>query len=259
MRLPQITFIVNFGFFAAMVQAQPTPVPAQGPAAPGPATATASTTAPGGTSVAPAVSASTVLQPALSQTQATLSELKIDKWKKGSVRDEAGGNVHSLLHDLETNLPPLLTAADAEPGSLSRAIPLMKHLDAFYDVLLRVEEASRVSAPSDQVNALQQTLLGVNQARIAFDDQLQTQAASQEKQVFELRTQLKTQKDTTAALQAKADAAAVSSVPCKPAATTAHKRKKSTTTPASKPSGTAPATQKPSAGTPAAPTPQKPQ
>lgn len=176
-----------------------------------------------------------------------LTGLKIDRWKKGSVRDEAGDNVSALLRDLQTNIPPLLAATDAEPGALSRAIPLTKHLDAFYDVLLRVEEASRVSAPSDQINALQQTLLDVNKARIAYDDQLQAQAASQEKQAFDLSAELKTQRDNAAALQAKADAAAATPAPCKPA-TTARKKKRTTAA-----QGTTTQTTKPSASTPAAP------
>jgi hypothetical protein len=189
---------------------------------------------------APAVTATSLLQPALTQAQATLSTLKIDKWKKGSVRDEAGANVNALLHDLQTNIPPLITAADAEPGALSRAIPLIKHLDAFYDVLLRVEEASRVSAPSDQISALQQTLLDVNKARIAYDDQLQAQAATHEKDIFDLQTELRAQKEEISAQRAKA--AAATATPCKPATPTRRKRR---TTTGSKPSASTPAPQKP--------------
>src|SRR6185437_8551654 len=98
-------------------QEMPTTAPAQEAAAPAPA---------------PAVrTASAILQPALSQAQETLSTLKVEKWKKGSVRDEAGANVSALLHDLQTNIPPLLAASDSEPTALSSAIPLIKHLDAF--------------------------------------------------------------------------------------------------------------------------------
>lgn len=183
----------------------------------------------------PAVTASSLLQPALTQAQAMLSELKVDRWKKGTVRDEAEQNVQALLRDLQTNLPPLAASADAEPGSLSRAMPVIKNLDAFYDVLLRVEEASRVSAPSEQITALQQTLLDVNKARIAYDDQLQAQAASQEKQVFDLQTALRTQKETLATEQAKA--AAEKAAPCKPA-TPARRKRRSTTT--AKPSAATP-------------------
>jgi len=190
---------------------------------------------------APIRSASGILQPALSQAQETLSTLKIDKWKKGSVRDEAGQNVNALLHDLQANIPPLLTAADAEPAALSRAIPLIKHLDAFYDVFLRVEEAARVSAPSEQITALQATMLSINQGRIAYDDELQTQAAAHEKLVFDLKSELQTQTDAAEKSAHELKIAEAKAAECKPAATPAHRRKRSTTS--KKPSPSTPAPQ----------------
>jgi hypothetical protein len=240
MRISQTVAVFLLGISAAAVYAQgaPAATPTQQPAAQAPPAAapgvdTAASAAP------PAITASSLLQPALTQCQAALSTLKTDRWKKGSVRDEASQNISALLRDLRSNIPPLVTAADAEPTALSRAIPLMKHLDAFYDVLLRVEEAARVSAPGDQVSTLQQTLLDVNKARNAYDDQMQAYAATTEKQVFDLQTQVRTQQ--SAAAQAKA--ASPVTEPCKPA-TPAHKNKRAT--PSSKPA----------AGTPAASTPQ---
>ena len=191
---------------------------------------------------APVVTASSLLKAPLAVVQDTLNGLKLDKWKKGTVREEAGENVASLLKDLQTNLPPLVTAADT--GQLSQAIPLMKHMDAFYDVMLRVEEASRVVAPSDQVTELQQVLLKLNQARLALDDHLQADAAVQEKQVGELQVALKTAR----AAVAEVKPVAAAPVPCKPA--TPVKKKK--------PAGTAPAKtatpSKPGPSTPAAST-----
>jgi hypothetical protein len=187
------------------------------------------------------VTASSLLKQPLAVVQDTLNGLKLDKWKKGSVREEAGENVASLLKDLQTNLPPLLTAADSDPGQLSQAIPLVKHMDAFYDVMLRVEEASRVVAPGDQVDDLQQALLKLNQARLALDDHLQANAVVQEKQVGDLQVALKTQLQAVA--QAKAAAAAQAPVPCKPPAPVKKK----------KPAGAAPteAEKKPNAAAPA--------
>ena len=224
---------IVLGAFSITVRAQDT-APAgqsQPPAAAAPANAPA----------VAAVTASSVLQPALTQTQATLGTIKLDKWKKGSVRDEAGQNVAALLHDLQGNIPALMTAADAEPTALSRSLPLMKHLDAFYDVLLRVEEAARVSAPGDQIAALQQTMQDVNKARNTYDDQMQAYAATHEKQLFNLQTELKAQQE--AAAQAKQTTAATPA-PCKPA-TPARKKKKAATGTTAKPSAATPATTQP--------------
>jgi hypothetical protein len=124
---------------------------------------------------------------------------------------------------------------------VSQAIPLVKHLDAFYDVLLRVEEAARVSAPGDQIQPLQQALLQLNQSRLALDDHLQTEAAAQEKQAADLQASLKAQQQAVA--QAKSAAAAAPPQPCKPATPA---KKKTTRKPA--PATTPPA--KPPAGQP---------
>jgi hypothetical protein len=198
---------------------------------------------PAAPSAAP-VTASSLLQPSIADVQTTLNSLKIDKWKRGSVRDEAADNVKAILNDLQENLPPLITAADAAPSALSQAVPLVKHLDAVYDVLLRVEEASRVSAPADQVGQLQQTLKGFERARIALDDRLQQNAADQEKKMTDLQAAL-TKAQTEAAHVEKP---APAPEPCKPPAPA---KKKKRVTPAAKPAqqgtpaATPPATAKP--------------
>lgn len=171
-----------------------------------------------------AVAPSTILRPPIQAVQATLESLKLDKWKKGTVRDEAGENVQAILRDIQTNFPPLVSAADAEPGSLSKSLPVMKHLDALYDVLLRVEEASRVSAPGEQVSQLQQVLKSLSDARLALDANLETQAASQEKQIADLRAAY--QQEHAAA--ARAVATAETAKPCTPPAP-AHKKRRTST------------------------------
>lgn len=204
---------------------------------------------------APATAAD-LLQPALTNARETLMSLKVDRWKKGTVRDEAQSNVNALLRDLDNNMQPLITAADASPGQLSKAIPLLKHLDAFYDVMLRVEEASRVVGPGEQISAVQDSLLRVSRARNAYDDVLQTQAAGQEKQIVDLQTAVKAEQQNVKDAQHQADLArAAAATPCKPA--TPARRKRST--PANK---TTPAqTTKPAASTQTAPAQpaQKPQ
>jgi hypothetical protein len=161
-----------------------------------------------------AVVPSSLLHPALTEVESTLNSVKTDRWKKGSVRDEAGANVDAMLHDLKTNLPPLMAAADAAPGSLSKSIPLMKHLDALYDVFLRVEEGARVSAPGDQVDQLQATLKTFGSARIAFYDSMQQSAADHEKHVSDLQASIKAQQ--AAAQQPKPAPAPVPCTPPKP-------------------------------------------
>jgi hypothetical protein len=176
-----------------------------------------------------------LLQPSLETVHQTLQALRLDKWKKGSVRDEASGNIDSIQRDLRVNLPPLLQTADAAPGTISKLLPLSRHVDALYDVLLRVVEASRVAGPDDQAAQLQQALLSLGNARLTLDDRMRGSADALEKQVIDLRATIQTE-------AARRQAAPIPvALPCVPPP--AHKTTTRTRKPAAKP------TPKPSATT----------
>jgi hypothetical protein len=212
--------------------------------APAPST-TAASSAPTAATVAPGASA--ILRPSLDMVQQTITDLKLEKWKRGTVRDEAQKNTAAILRDLQTTLPPLMAAADAAPETLSNVLPMSRNVDALYDVLLRIDEASRVSAPADQITQLEQALESLRKARLRLDDHLQGIATEMEKQVTELRA--------TVEKQAAVKCPAAAPAPVCVAPTPAHKPKKkpSTKPPATKPPasaapGTAPAS---TAATPA--------
>jgi hypothetical protein len=138
-------------------------------------------------------SISSLLQPSLDALQKTVSAVALERWKRGTVRDEAGENINGIQRDLQTNLPPLLKTADSAPGTLSKLLPVSRHIDALYDVLLRVVEAARVSAPGDQASQLEQSLITLGNARRALDDRMQGSAAAVEKQVSDLRNTVQAQ------------------------------------------------------------------
>jgi hypothetical protein len=165
-------------FCAAQAPTTPTPAHPASPASPAPP-------APG--------RPSGVLQPSLDTVQQTVTVLKLDKWKKGTVRDEAGDHIRAILKDIQVTLPSLLAEADAAPATISKQLPVTRNVGALYDVLLRVLDASRVSAPTDQVSQLEQALLALSNARHAFDDRLQGTADSLEKQVSDLQGTVKAQ------------------------------------------------------------------
>jgi len=182
---------------------------------------------------------STLLQPALRDVESTLNSLKFDKWKKGSVRDQAASNANAILGDLKAKLPPLVAEADAANGAISLSIPLLKHLDALYDVLLRVEEASRVSAPGDQIDQLESALTKFERARITLYDAMQQKAAGQEKQVTDLQAKIKAQ-EQAAAEEKKKPSQETKPQPCTPPKPTPKKKR-----------ATPPQTTPPTAGKPA--------
>jgi hypothetical protein len=139
------------------------------------------------------VPVSGLLQPSLDTVHRTLDALRLEKWKKGSIRDEANQNIGEIQHDLQANLPLLLHDADAAPGTISKVLPLSRHVNALYDVLLRVVEAARVVAPDDQAAQLQQALVSLGNARLALGDRMQGSADALEKQVIDLRSAIQAQ------------------------------------------------------------------
>jgi hypothetical protein len=134
-----------------------------------------------------------ILKPSLETVQQTVSGLKLDKWKRGTVRDEAIENTGKILLDLQTNLPPLLEAADSAPEKISNELPVFRNIDALYDVLLRVFDAARISGTPEQITQLDVALNSLNNARLALDGRLRESAASMEKQVSDLQSTLQAQ------------------------------------------------------------------
>jgi hypothetical protein len=173
-----------------------------------------------------------LLQPALDTVSRTLDGVHIDKWKKGSIRDEASVNIDSIRKDLRTNIPALLQEADAGPGTVGKLLPISNHVDALYDVLLRVSEASRVSGPDDQAAALQQALLSLSNARLALNDRMQGSADALEKQVADLRATIQQQAAQRAAAPVPVALPCIPPPTKKPAAKTHKPAAKPATTPA---------------------------
>lgn len=136
---------------------------------------------------------SEILQPSLENLQQTLGSLRMDKWKRGSIREEASSDIGQIQRDMQDNIPTLLKDADASQGTLSKVMPLARHVDALYDVLLRVLEAARFSAPDDQTNQLRQALGSLGSARLKLDDRMQERAAAEESQIGDLRTAVQKQ------------------------------------------------------------------
>lgn len=176
------------------------------------------------------VDPSGLLQPSLDTVQQTLGSLRLEKWKRGTVRDEADTNSSKIMRDLQETLPPLLRGADAAPATLSNLLPVSRNVDALYDVFLRVVEGARVSAPVDQVTQLEQTLISLANARHALDDRMQEAALAQEKQISDLRGKLQAQAAVKPVV-----APAPAPVPCVPPVPRKAKRKPKPKPPATTP------------------------
>ncbi len=174
---------------------------------------------------------SDILQRSLDEVKTTIEDVKLDKWKRGSVRDEAGTNIDAIQRNMRGSLPSLLKDADAAPGTLSKTLPLSRNIDALYDVMVHLVEEARVSAPGDQAGELQAAIQDLQKARMMLDNQIAQAADAQEKQIAELRTTVQKQEVSLRTVTAPAPA------PKCPAPPVPAKKKHTT-----KPSATTPAT-----------------
>lgn len=142
---------------------------------------------------APPVLASTLLRPGLDGLGPGLDGLRADRWKlPQAARDEVLANVGSMHRDLESTLPALLATADRSPGSVVAELAVSRNVTALYDVLLRILERAKGSAPADQVAGLEQLRGALDSARRAFDENLQTVAGREEALVQQLQVRLAT-------------------------------------------------------------------
>jgi hypothetical protein len=141
-----------------------------------------------------------MLAPALEQLRASLSGLRLDKWKApGAVREETDANIGSITRDMTGTLPNLLATADAAPGVLSKNLSVFRNVDALYDVLLRVVETADLSAPEHEANILHQALASLDGARRSLGDAMESVATSQEQELVRLRTQVQPQAEAATA------------------------------------------------------------
>lgn len=131
---------------------------------------------------------SAIMQPSLNALQQILDVLRPDKWKApAAVREGTIANINSIRRDLTTTLPPLLAAADGAPDSVTRVLPAYRNIEALYDVLLRVTEAGKLCAPSQQAVALENTLASLEEGRRALGERLQSAALARDQQLHDLQ------------------------------------------------------------------------
>jgi hypothetical protein len=182
--LPFFAFSLSLAPFAAGQQS--TIAPASAPDS-SPAPAPAAT---------PALPSYTdLLKPSLATLYATLSDLKLDKWKNGNIRGEAEHDTASIVDNLNQKVPDLLKDADAAPTRVGAALPLMRDFAALYDVSLRVLDAARIAAPADQAVKIQEAMNGLAAANRSLYDRLEQSSKAQEMHIGDLETRIKTQQE----------------------------------------------------------------
>lgn len=139
------------------------------------------------------VAPSAILSRSLDEVNQTVGAVRLEKWKRGSVREEAGNNIDAIQRDMKGTLPSLLKDADGAPATLSKVLPLSRNVDALYDVLVHLVEQARVSGTGEDAGQLQQAMDDLEKSRVTLDNQILQTAAVEEKQIVDLRTTVQKQ------------------------------------------------------------------
>src|SRR5579864_9779255 len=125
-------------------------------------------------------------------TASDLSRLRISKWKApGAVKQQGEGNRQSILRNLETALPGMISAVRSNPDDIAASFTLYRNLDALYDVLSSVAESAGAFGPRDEYEGVGNDLNSVEQIRRELADRVATLASSKETELAHLRTEVR--------------------------------------------------------------------
>ena len=127
------------------------------------------------------------LQAAASQTTLDLGHLRIDKWKADAEsKRQAQANADSVQRNLTSALPGLIDAVRSAPQDLTAEFKLYRNLNALYDVLVSLTEATGAFGPRSDYEALAQQLETIDSVRRNLGDALERLTSSTQSELNQL-------------------------------------------------------------------------
>jgi peptidoglycan hydrolase CwlO-like protein len=165
------------------------------------------------------------LQATASQAAQDIGKLRIEKWKANpNAKSAALADADSVKRNLTDALPGLIDAARATPEDMNAEFKLYRDLNALYDVFGTVTEATRVFGQRGEYDAMSQQFQVIGSVRRRLGESLEQLTASTQRELNQMRLQIKDHQEQLA--EAKAAAAdarkevmmAQSATPAKPAA-----------------------------------------
>lgn len=139
------------------------------------------------------------LESTATSTASDLSRLRINKWKApGSAKQQGESNRESILRNLETALPGMISAVRSNPDDIAASFTLYRNLDALFDVLGSVAESAGAFGPRDDYEGLANDLNSVEHIRRDLADRVTTLASSKETELARLRSEVRAAQATAA-------------------------------------------------------------
>jgi len=176
-------------------------------------------------------------------TQADLVKLRIERWKTdGATKKQSLANLDSIQRNLQGALPEIIGQLRNTPEDVPATFKLYRNLDALYDVLGSVVEATGAFGSKDDLQALSNDLNSFEGTRRQLAERITNLASSKEQEITRLRAELKT---AQAVAEPPKKIVVDDTEPAKKPAPAKKKTTPKSTTPATKPAAgqTAPAAQ----------------
>jgi len=132
------------------------------------------------------------LQQTAAQVNASLGQLRIEKWKTDSQgKNQYQANAESIQRNISGALPGMMDAVRTSPENLSASFKLYRNVGALYDVLASLTEAAGAFGPKDDYRDLAQQLQQLDGVRHAMADRLEQLATVKDAELSRLRAQVR--------------------------------------------------------------------
>jgi hypothetical protein len=126
-------------------------------------------------------------------TQSNLVNLRIEHWKTDTAsKKQALTNVDAIQRNLQGALPEIIGQLRATPEDVPATFKLYRNLDALYDVLGSVVEATGAFGSKDDLQALANDLNAFEATRKQIGERIESLSTAKEAEILRLRTDLKT-------------------------------------------------------------------
>ena len=143
------------------------------------------------------------LQTASSQAAETIGRLNIGKWRASSeAKSAVQADANSVQRNLTSAMPGMIAAVRAAPNLLNAEFKLYRNLNALHEVFATVVDATRLYGPRADFDALSQQMRTFESVRRKLAEGLEQLTADTQRNLDQLRTQIKTQQDQLATSEA---------------------------------------------------------
>jgi len=132
------------------------------------------------------------LEATAKDTQADLTKLRIERWKTDAgTKKQTLSNVDSIQRNLQGALPQIIGQLRSAPEDVPASFKLYRNLDALYDVMGSVVEATGAFGAKDDLQSLSNDLNGFEGSRRQLAERIENLSTAKEQEIARLRTDLK--------------------------------------------------------------------